>query len=166
MSESSNSSSTNSWQQDNRRVIGEGGISAEGSIVNYTTNTLDGGAFNFGGKVLDANGEALNGAFGFGGKALQFAGNVADSAMGLAGQSAGFVTQTARDAMDNNLQILGAAFGANDAAYSKAYDSLANSSNMVATAYADAKGRGALTDKMIMLAVVAMAAVAMYAGQK
>ena len=48
----------------------------------------------------------------------------------------------------------------------QALDSLNTSANLVKDAYADAKGRGALTDKLIMAAVVAMGIVAFMAIRK
>ena len=48
----------------------------------------------------------------------------------------------------------------------RAFDSLNSTETLVANAYADAKGRGALTDKILIGSIVAMAVVAFAAIQK
>lgn len=111
MSSKSNAQqSTN--QTDNRRVIGEGAISAEsGATVNYS--------------VLD-NG-AIGKAFDFSGKSLDFSRQVAEGAL---------------------------KFG---------LDSQASSASVIANAYNDAKGRGALTD-YILIGAIAMAGIVAYSA--
>lgn len=106
-SSSSTASTTN--QTDNRRTIGAGGISAEGSTV----NVLDGGA--------------INAAFGFSG------------------------------------DVVGESFNFAKTAQSAALDSLNTTSNLVKDAYADAKGRGALTDKILIGAIATAGLVAVMA---
>ncbi len=126
-SESSSSAATN--QTDNRRVIGERGISAENSTVNVTT--------------LDAQ--------------------VANHAISATS--------------DVSIKALDASLDFSDAAQGKAYkfaaesqntalDSLLTTSSLVKDAYADAKGRGALTDKILIGTVVMIGLVALAAVKK
>ena len=126
-SESSSSAATN--QIDNRRVIGERGISAENSTVNVTT--------------LDAQ--------------------VANHAISATS--------------DVSIKALDASLDFSDAAQGKAYkfaaesqntalDSLLTTSSLVKDAYADAKGRGALTDKILIGTVVMIGLVALAAVKK
>lgn len=149
---SSSSSAQTTNQTDNRRTIGSGGISNE----NGTVNVLDGGAI--------AN-------------SFRFASNAFDNAiagMGAAGENATAVVSKA------NSDALGFAKSANGQAFnfaSKALDfstsankqaatTLAESSALVSNAYADAKGRGAMTDKILIGAVVMAGVVALAAVKK
>jgi hypothetical protein len=119
MSSSSSASQASTNQTDNRRVIGQGAISAEsGASVNY--------------QVLDAN--AINQAFDFGKASLSTVGDTVK-------QSFGFATK----------------------ANAQALDSLMVTTDVLKDAYADAKGRGALTDK-ILIGTVAMAGLIAFAA--
>lgn len=113
MGGSSSSSSQATNQTDNRRSIGDGGISNE----NGTVQVLDGGviqnAFNFAGAVSTGSFDMQKTTLA---KSLDFASK----------------------------------------SNSQALDSLNTTSNLVKDAYADAKGRGAMTDK-ILIGSVAMA---------
>ena len=170
MSDTSNESATSVHQTDNRRVIGQGGLSAEGSNVTVVSNVLDGGSFGamravagdamqFGAEALNANSQATRAA-------LSAMANTSDAAMATATQAQQSTLSAARYAMDANQATLDAAFAQTGRAFSQAYDAVAGAGNMVATAYADAKGRGAKTDTMIMLAVAALGVVALMAVQK
>lgn len=193
---SSSSQATN--QTDNRRVIGEGGISAEGSNVVYTINntTLDSEvvnrAFDFGSGAFDLTSDAIAEALGFGGRALDAALDVTSDAMDFADRNATRNSQMAYNVVGDALaanesalarsfnfgaNALGDAMGIGEGALNKAFsfgnnalgaafDTLGSTQNMVKDAYADAKGRGALTDKMIMGAIAAMAVVAFAAIKK
>lgn len=173
MSSSSRSSQATS-QTDNRRVIGEGGISAEGSVVNYTNNTLDydvvNRAFGFGAGTLDVGTAAIAEALGFGGKALGAAMDVTSDALAFADQNATRNSAMAYNAMTDALAssegAISKAFTFGNNAMGAAFDTLGNTQNLIKDAYADAKGRGALTDKMIMGAIAAMAVVAFAAVKK
>lgn len=112
MGGSSSSSSQATNQTDNRRTIGDGGISNE----NGTVNVLDGGA--------------IKNAFDFSG--------------GITKESFTFA-KTAQAA---------------------ALDSLNTTSSLVKDAYADAKGRGAMTDKILIGSVVMAGLVAVAAIRK
>ena len=261
--DSNSESSAATTSTDNRRVIGEGGVSNESGTVNYTSirNTLDGGAidgafgfskdvfngamdgvarnnvaaFNFGsdalgfaGQALDNNGKTTAAAFSFGSDALGF-GQDAMGRVSAAGAAAldfgsdalasafGFGDRTSARAFDFGTDAMAGAFASNDRASARATDfatdalggafgfgktafagalntvdgALASNDSMLARAlgygalitddalsnlqatqnltkdaFADAKGRGALTDKMMIVAILAMAGVAFFAVKK
>lgn len=104
---SKSSSSQATSQTDNRRVIGEGGISAEGSNVNSGGGILA----QSGASVTVLDNGAINKAFDF------------------------------------STQALGATLSAQK-----------DTANILADAYNDAKGRGALTD-YILIGAIAMAGI-------
>lgn len=116
MGSSKSSQATN--QTDNRRVIGEGGVSAESSSVNTGSGIL---AQN-GAQVTVLDNGAIN-------KAFDFSGQVAAGAL---------------------------KFG---------LDSQAATAGVLADAYNDAKGRGALTD-YILIGAIAMAGIVAFSAVK
>lgn len=122
-SKSSSSAATN--QTDNRRVLGEGAISAEHSNINITT--LDGQVVN---RALDTADLSV-------GKALDFS----DS------------TQARAYAFANS-------------AGDRALDNIEATTELVKDAYQEAKGRGELTDQIIMGALVMAGLVAFAAVRK
>lgn len=122
MGGSKSSSSAATSQTDNRRVLGEGSVSAENS--NVTITTLDNGAIN---RAFDTADFSV-------GEALKF---------GSA-------------AMSNNSGTVSKALDFATTAQEVTLDSLNTTSNLVKDAYADAKGRGALTDQ-ILIGAIAMA---------
>jgi hypothetical protein len=184
MSSSSKSSQATS-QTDNRRVLGQDAISAENSSVNVWNSTLDADIVN---RALSSVDGVTGDAFGFGKSALSFGSDalgLADSVAGRAitantnaySDSLGFAEglSKAKDTIISN--VFSDALASNDSAVkqvltygsnasNKAYDSLAATSNLVKDAYADAKGRGALTDKILMGSIAAMAVVAFMAVKK
>lgn len=193
MSSSSSSTRQDVYQVDNRRVIGQGGASAEGgSTVTITTNTLDGDvvnrAFDFGGSSLDLVGGTVGEALGFGKDALKAVANANSDALAFADSNARRNSEMAynffgdalssgdaalskaftfgSNAMDSNDAMLSRALSFGNNAMGAAFDTLGQTENLVKDAYADAKGRGALTDKMIMGAIAAMALVAFAAVKK
>lgn len=111
MGGSKSSSSAATSQTDNRRVLGEGSISAENSTV--TIQALDNGAIN---RAFDTADLSVKNALSFGANALSFA-------------------STAQEAT---------------------LDSLNTTSELVKDAYQEAKGRGELTDQ-ILIGAIAMA---------
>lgn len=119
---SDSESSQTTQQTDNRRVIGQGGVSAEGSTVTIT--------------ALD--GQVANAAIGASAQDLQASLNYADA---ITGHSLDYA----------------------QAAQGQALDSLNTTANLVKDAYADAKGRGALTDKILIGSVVMAGLVAIAA---
>ena len=68
--------------------------------------------------------------------------------------------------LDFGADALSAAFAFGKTANTQAQDAMSATASLVKDAYADAKGRGALTDKMIMAAIAAMALVAFMAVKK
>jgi hypothetical protein len=203
MSSSKSNSSQASSSTDNRRVIGENGISAENSSVNVWNSTLDGevvnralssvdsvtgNAFNFGSDALGFGSDALN----FGKSALTTAGNTFSDSLGFAeaiskakdtlmgnvfsdslgfaeGQSKQFATLSSNalsDALASNDSAIKQMLSYGTKATTQVLDNAADTTALVADAYAEAKGRGALTDKLIMGAIAAMALIAFMAVKK
>lgn len=205
------SSTSTTYQTDNRRVIGDSGISAEDSIVStsnfsYTENlggevvdaslnfagdtvtdslklvdrTTD-TAFNFGGDALDRTlntvdrttdtaftfaGDTLAGAYQFGTAAMANVANIADASIGAAAASTKSAQQLARLGLETSQDTFGNALAFGAGTLAKAFDAASETGAFVKDAYADAKGRGALTDKILIGALIAMAVVAIYAGRR
>lgn len=118
---SDSESSPDNSQTDNRRVIGEHGISAENSTVNV--QTLDAEVVN---RVLETGEFSIDRALKFGSEALNYSKN----------------------------------------SQAQALDSLNTTANLVKDAYEDAKGRGAMTDTILIGSVVMAGLVAMAAIRK
>lgn len=215
-SESSTTSTT--WQQDNRRTMGEGSISAENSDVRYTVNSLApeviDGSLNFANNTVDSSlsfagdtvatsgnvltravdnvltfagdtldrtlnttdrttdtafsfgGDALSGALQFGELAMTNVTNIADSSIEASAANARASAKTAQSAIDTASDTFGSALQFGAGTIAKAFDQVSETGAFVKDAYADAKGRGALTDKILIGALIAMAVVAIYAGRK
>jgi hypothetical protein len=159
----SSSSAQTTAQTDNRRSIAQGAISNEGGSVNVLDGGAIGNAFNFADNVADramvANAQATYNALDFGdsalsksmqttANALSFATNANDSAMDVVGSSTRRVLDFATTA---NAQAL---------------DSLSATASFVKDSYADAKGRGAMTDKILIGSVVMAGLVALAAIRK
>lgn len=169
---SSSKTQNTTYQTDNRRVIGEGGVSAENSTVTY--QTLDGAVVN---DAFNAVNQASRDAFDFGANALTFGGNTVTRAINFGADALGFAEtaqnrsqqlayNTITDALASNESAFRQALGFGGTMAGRALDSLESTENLVANAYADAKGRGALTDKILMGAILAMAVVAFMAVKK
>jgi hypothetical protein len=171
---SSNQQST--AQTDNRRVIGERGVSAENSTV--TINALDAEVmnqmfgfagqqsrqvFDFGGQALDTANESMLAALGFGGKALDAALDASADALAFADANS---TRNTLASYNFASDALGGSFSFGTNALNKAFQAADGATALVKDAYADAKGRGALTDKILMGAIAAMAVVALMAVKK
>jgi len=176
MSSSKSGTNQTTNQTDNRRVIGQGGVSAENSSV--TINALDGEvinrmfdfagkqsqqAYDFGGGALNLAGGSVAEALGFGGKAMVAALNAQADALAFADTNA---TRNTTAAYNFATDALGGALGFGTAAVNKAFNAADQTAAMVKDAYADAKGRGALTDKILIGAIIAMAVVAFAAVKK
>lgn len=142
---SSSSSSQATTQQDNRVTVGNGGINAKDSTV----NVLDGGA--------------ISNAFTFANNSYQTAlagiGAASKNAMDIVASSN---TNALNFADSENTRVLDFATKAN----SQAAATLNTTSNLVKDAYADAKGRGALTDKILIGAIAMAGLVAVMALKK
>lgn len=137
-SESSSESKTSSdtTQIDNRRVLGQGAVSVEsGGDANINVTTLDASVANNAiSNMADVSVKNLRDSLAFGSDALQRALSFGDKAFNF-----GVDTQQT------------------------ALDSLNTQANLVKDAYADAKGRGALTDK-ILIGAIAMAGIVAFAA--
>lgn len=172
---SSNSQATN--QTDNRRVIGQGGVSAEGGS-NVTIQALDADVinqmfgfagqqskqvFDFGAQALDFSNETVANAFGFGKDALRAVGDVTSDALAFADSNS---TRNTLASYNFASDALGGSFAFGSNALNKAFNAAEGATALVKDAYADAKGRGALTDKILMGAIAAMAVVALMAVKK
>lgn len=129
---SSSEASPDNSQKDNRRVIGEHGISAENSTVNVQT--------------LDA--EVVN-------RVLNMGRTTVDRALDSGDLSLERALSFGRSALDYS-----------KSSQAQALDSLNTTANLVKNAYEDAKGRGALTDQILIGSVVMAGLVAMAAIKK
>lgn len=176
MSDSNSDTSQRTNQTDNRRVIGERGVSAENSTV--TINSLDADVMN---RILNYGSEQSGQVFDFAGRGLESVDNAVLSALGFGGKALNAALDANADALafaDANStrntiasynfagDALGEAFSFGTNALNKAFNAADTTTSLVKDAYADAKGRGALTDKIMIGAIIAMAAVAFAAVQK
>lgn len=176
-STSSNTQQT-TYQTDARRVIGESGISAENSSVSVVNQTSDpnviAAALQFAGSgqtsMFNFGSSALASALGFGGSALTAALNASNDALAFADSNASRNSAMAynvfSDALGTSEGALSKAFTFGANALDRSFSNLGDTQNLVADAYADAKGRGALTDKILIGAIAAMAIVAFAAVKK
>lgn len=159
-------------------MIGQGGVSAENSTVTYTVNSLDAGTVS---AALAAMGKTSDGAFsfgsdalantlGFGGDALTLAGNATSDALSFADSNASRNSEMAynvfSDALGTSDNAISKAFAFGANALDASFANLGETQQLVADAYSDAKGRGALTDKILIGAISAMAVVAFAAVKK
>lgn len=191
MGGSKSSSSAATSQTDNRKVLGEGALNAENSNINQTSYSysLDHGAIN---RSFDSQDRTVSEGFAFGTNALQVADNAQTKSM-MFGNNALLTADKAQeraygfasDVLDSNADNTRAAFaygsGSQDKGYefssgvlnkavsfaedanSRALDSLNTTANLVKDSYADAKGRGALTDQ-ILIGAIAMAGLVAFAA--
>jgi hypothetical protein len=124
------STAQNTTSQDNRVVVGQSGVNANNSIVSVSNTTTDLGA--------------VHDSFAFGRESTALA--------------LGSMANVAGHAMDSNERVTEMAIGAAQDAYknstSQVLDSLNSTETLVANAYNDAKGRGAMTDKILIGAIV------------
>ena len=154
---SSSSSRQETVQNDNRVTNGPGGIVAQGGS---SVSVLDGGA--------------IQNAFTFADNAFQTAiagqGAAAKNAMDVIASSNAKALDFAKTSNDKALDFstgaISSAFNFADRSNDRALDSLNTTSNLVKDAYADAKGRGALTDKILIGAIAMAGVVAVMAVRK
>jgi hypothetical protein len=202
--DSQSSSAQTTAQSDNRNVLGQGALQAQGGSTvvqadnranyqtdnranyqtdnraNYQTDNstsnsttisyaLDGevanrailsASDNLGASLDFASGNMTKG-YGFGGQALDFASRNMTKGYGFGGQALDF----ASGAMTKSYGFSGQALAAVIQGENRALDSVAQSNDLVKNAYADAKGRGALTDK-ITIGAIAMAGLVAFAALK
>lgn len=176
MSDSNSQTQQSTHQTDNRRVIGQNGISAEGSSVSVTTldadvvNSTLSWAKSVSGQSAEVVTNGISQALGFGKDALKVAANANSDALAFAESNAKSSSSQAYAFAGDSLSASKAAFN-NSLAFAdkqtgRAFDSLSETESLVANAYADAKGRGALTDKILIGAIACMAVVALMAVSK
>ena len=139
MSDSNSDSSQKSDQTDNRRVIGQGGISAENSAVSISSTNYS----------LDAD----------------VANNVVNAATSLAGKAFDNSAAGVKTQLGFALDVFNKGLSSSTNATNAALDSIASGTSLVKDAYADAKGRGAQTDTITMIALV-MAGLVAFASVK
>lgn len=142
----SSSQAQTSTYTDNRRVLGQGAQEATsgGTITDLTsvTNyTLDGQVVK---SALDTVDNTVGRSLNTVDHALNVASNAQSDALGTVGDALGKVASFSNQALDQ----------------------VAGSETLLANAYSDAKGQGALTQKILIVAVVGALLIAFAAVQK
>ena len=147
MSDSNQEQTTS--QQDNRVVIGQGGVNAQ-TGSNVFVQTLDAQVAN---HAVDASTKDIKASLDYSRGAVKDA-----FSFGRGAQSDAFalVKNSEKDAFSFGRGAQSDAFAFATKSQNIALDSLNVEANLVKNAYADAKGRGALTDK-ILIGSIAMA---------
>lgn len=151
MGGSSSSSTQTTKQTDNRKVLGQGSLNAENSTINQTSYSLDNGAIA---TSFDSQNKTVEGAFDFGSKVLDNSATTVKDALAYGADSQDSAYSFSSGAVSK-------AFSFAEDANSRALDSLNTTANLVKDSYADAKGRGALTDQ-ILIGAIAMAGLVAY----
>lgn len=161
------------------------------SITTNNTTTDQGSvkaAFSFGNNALDFAGGVVDRAFDFGDKtvssSLNFANdalnaslnasaksgaaafNATQDALAFAGSAQASSVKTQREALDTAAGSMAGALAYSGKQTAVALDSLNSSAGLVKDAYADAKGRGAMTDYLLMAAIAVAGFVAFSALRK
>lgn len=172
-----NTNTTNNYN-DNRSVqdASGGGVIGSGQISNSTSSSFDtrdsgnttittldghaiGLAFDSTNKTVDKAFKFGSDALGFGKDALAFGGDTVDSALSFARQAQ---TQSQSAISD----VFSKALDTSSKQTKTVVDSLNGATHLVETAYADAKGRGAMTDYITMIAIGGALFVAFMATRK
>lgn len=155
MSDSDSSQKQETSQADNRMVLGQDAIVAQyGAQVSRTNNTntsiysttLDASVAN--NAISSSRDQSIDNLK----QSLTFGTSALNSAM-----------SSSSDALSSALSFGRAALDYNAKGNTQVLDSLDNTTNLVKDAYADAKGRGALTDK-ILIGAIAMAGLVAFAA--
>ena len=178
MSDSNSETDQSTSYTDNREVLGEGANHAEnGSTINnfeldngaisdafkFAGDTV-GSAFKFGSRALDSNVAVTHDALNFADdtvgntlkantEAMRIAANSQQDALAFADTAQKTSAKTQSLALDTAAGSMSQALAYSGRQTAVALDSLTGSANLVKDAYADAKGRGALTDKLLMAAI-------------
>lgn len=165
---------TTTWADSSNKNSNNVTVDSSSRNTSIINTTVDGGSLDLAAKTVVHSYKFGEAALAFGTHALDDVTHVADSAL-IANNN---VATTALTANANNftagLQTLAASFSgalssltrseaSTQASNSSAFQS---ASNQIQTAYADAKGRGANTDKMMMLALVVAGVIAFRAVSK
>jgi hypothetical protein len=150
--DSQSSSAQTTAQSDNRNVLGQGALQAQGgSTVVQADNRA-----NYQTDNSTSNSTTISYALD---------GDVANRAIRSASDNLGASLDFASGAMTKSYGFSGQALAAVIQGENRALDSVAQSNDLVKNAYADAKGRGALTDK-ITIGAIAMAGLVAFAALK
>lgn len=155
MGGSKSSSSASTAQTDNRKVLGEGSLNAENSNITQTSYSLDNGAI---GRSFDSQDATVAGAF-------DFAGQVLDNNLSTTRSAFDYGTDSQSNAYSFSSGAVSKAFSFAEDANDRALDSLNTTANLVKDSYEDAKGRGALTDQ-ILIGAIAMAGIVAFTALK
>ena len=168
----------------NTTVLDGGAI---GHAFDSTNKTVD-SAFDFGTHALGFGSDALRSNNAAVTSSLNFAADTVSTAFGaqdklttktlnFAGDTVGQSLSFAQSAQNKTMSAFGDALSSAQGAFASALsfggkqtaaavDSLNQTENLVAAAYNDAKGRGALTDKILMVAIAGALFVAWHATRK
>lgn len=175
MGSSSTSSSTTSQTTNaiNPVVIADNGsLSVSGvaggnlsQVVNNTTLDAD-VATRAMDNMLTSNQDSLLFANDAMRQSYGFAKGVNDTAFGFADATNKSANATSAKALDSAGASMDKALAFSARTTGVALDSLSESANMIKDSYADAKGRGAMTDYLLMAAIGGALLVAMYAVRK
>lgn len=173
MSDSETTQQANTSSTDQRRVLGQGALSAENSNVRMTTihNTLDADVAN---HAIDATRLSTAEAMGFGSDALASSFSFGKSIFNTASDSQTNAFSGALSAIDKSgarasnfaSDAFGAALDFGNDAMKRENAVLDKTTSVLNSAYADAKGRGAMTDKILIGAVAMAGLVALAAIKK
>ena len=145
--------SRSSYQADNRSSY-----QADNSTTTTTNYALDGDVAN---RAIGSASDNLAASLGFGTSALNLGGKSISAASDNLTASLGFGT----GALTKAFSFAGDALNSLTKGQDRALDSVADSNSMVKDAYADAKGRGAMTDN-ITIGALALAALVAFAAIK
>lgn len=153
MSDSQSEQQANTSTTDQRRVLGQGALSAENSTVFQSTTTLN--------QTLDADvaNKAMDTARLSTSAALDFGGGALSGALDAVGKADSRAFSFGGDA-------LASAFSFASESLKRENTALDQTTSVLSDAYADAKGRGALTDKILIGAICAVAMIAYMAMKK
>ena len=163
-----NSNNTISTASTDNSNTNSGNTISTSNSINNTTNTLDGGAI---GASFAASSHTADVAFGFGDHALGFGKQALDfskdtlstvvnsndatvsNALAFVGHAQDKSYAASNEAFTSALNMVGQFSVANQKQNTQVIDAIHTSENQVSQAYADAKGRGAMTDYIILAAV-------------
>lgn len=176
--------STSNVTNNTTNVLDGGAIGHALDSTNKTVAT----AFDFGTHALGFGSDALNtvtknntAALNFAGdtvstafsaqdklttKTLNFADSTVNEALGFAQDAQNRSMTATSDALSSAKDAFASALSFGGKQTAAAVDSLNQTENLVSAAYADAKGRGALTDKIMMVAIAGALFVAFMATRK
>lgn len=145
-------------------AFADGAMSQAMDLANASTSGALSRALGFAdgamSQTLDLAYDSTSGALS---RSLGFADGVASNAMGLAYDSTGRALNFADGAFSQVLGVVNDAMNTVRGGLATAADAAAASAGMAKDAYADAKGRGAMTDYLLLAAVVVMGIVAVRA---